>query len=51
MEWNEKRNGGVTYVTPVLKTLSEGDLSYSQLRIEGEAVNREPQQDYFADDA
>ena len=51
MEWNEKRNGGVTYVTPVLKTLSEGDLSYSQLKIEGEAVNRKPQQDYFADDA
>ena len=27
MEWNEKRTGGVTYVTPVLNTLSDGDLS------------------------
>ena len=27
MEWKEKRTGGVTYVTPVLHTSSEGDLN------------------------
>lgn len=39
MEWKEKRAGGVTYVTPCLQTLSDGDLSnYSQLKIAHETT-------------
>ena len=43
MEWKEKRAGGVTYVTPCLQTLSDGDLgSYSQLKIEHETNHSTP---------
>ena len=39
MEWKEKRAGGVTYVTPCLQTLSDGNLSNnSQFKNEHEAT-------------
>ena len=44
MEWNEKRTGGVTYVTPVLSTLSDGDLScYSSLKTEDKTFSHTTQ--------
>ncbi len=50
MEWKERRTGGVTYVTPVLKTLSDGDLS-SYSKTEHAATSRTTQHDFYANDA